>query len=294
MTGVSESGFAVTGKTTFICDYSPPRSGILADAPSTLTGADFLLVNRNPGHSVRADSAMLAAALKERTGMEVIFALLTRDMNRLALQSYLLGAQMLGLENLVVAQGDPFPESDATRVSAVNDYQPTRLIADIAEMNQGRDFRGRPLLAATGFCVGATLDPSADLYRQVVLVERKIRAGAQFLISQPIFDARIATRFEDAYTERIGGACPTPIYWGLQMLEKGSVSFGTVPGKTQRELEAGRSGLEIALEVLENLEAISCRNIYLVPSILKGGERGYVGAQQFMEAVRERENRGLA
>ena len=116
MTRVSVSGSEVTGKPAFICDFSPPRSGNYQDIPTSIPDADFLLVNRNPGRAVRADSAMLAAELQRRTGKNVIFALLTRDMNRLAAQSYLLGAQLLGLENVVVAQGilSPPPTQDGS------------------------------------------------------------------------------------------------------------------------------------------------------------------------------------
>ena len=286
MTKVSESGFEVTGKATFICDYSPPRSGNPLDIDGPVPDADFLLVNRNPGRAVRADSAMLAAALKERTGQEVVFALLTRDMNRLALQSYLLGAQLLGLENLVVAQGDPFSPTDAEQVAAVSDYRPTELIAAIAEMNQGRDFRGRRLDSPTDFCVGATVDLGRDLQRQARLAGRKVNAGAGFLVTQPIFAPDDAARFHEAYQQENGESCPTPIYWGLQMLEEGGISFGEVPPQTRRELEAGRSGVKLTLELYRRLRQASVNNIYLLPPILPGGERNYEAAQEFLERAR--------
>ena len=69
--------------------------------------ADFIAVAYNPGRAVRANSAMLAAAVQGRMGIDATFTLATRDMNQLALQSQLLGAQMLGLENVIVVQGDP-------------------------------------------------------------------------------------------------------------------------------------------------------------------------------------------
>lgn len=289
MARVSESVFEVTGKTSIICDFSPPRSGLPSYTLSSSLDVDFLLINRNPGRSVRTDSAMLAAALKQQTGQETIFALLTRDMNRLALQSYLLGAQMLGLENTVVAGGDPFTGRDAQQVRTVADYRPTELIAAIADMNLGRDFRGRTLEAPSGFCVGATLDPGGELARQVELVEKKISAGAEFLVTQSIFHPGEAAAFEAAYLKKTGHACPVPIYWGLQMLEAGSVSFGAVPPELRRQLEAGRSGVEIALEVFDSLAGHDCRNIYLLPAILRGGERGYNSAQRFLSEVRKRD-----
>ena len=286
MTKVSDAGFEVTGRTTFICDYSPPRSGDPGNVDTPPAGADFLLVNRNPGRAVRTDSAMLAADIRQRTGHEPIFALLTRDMNRLAIQSYLLGAQLLGLENVVVAQGDPFTGAPPGKLSSVHDYRPTELIAAIQQLNQGMDFRGRQLEAPTNFCVGATLDPTGDLDRQVSLVHQKIEAGAGFLVSQPIFDPAEAVRFEERYAATAVRPGLAPVYWGLQLLERGSISMGPVPGKILDELEGGRSGVEIALELYQAFLQASLRNIYLLPSIKPGGRRDYETARQFLAEAR--------
>ena len=285
MTRVTATGFEVTGKSAFICDFSPPRSGNFLDLPAAIPDADFLLINRNPGRAVRADSAMLAAALQQRTGRNVIYALLTRDMNRLAIQSGLLGAQMLGLDNVVVAQGDPFSASDARRVAAVSDYRPTELISHISQMNQGLDFRGRTLDSPTDFSIGATVDPGQDPGRQAALAYRKIAAGASFLITQPVYDVRTAARFMDAYHEQAGTPCPVPIYWGLQMVEAGSVAFGSAPVRLQDELSAGRSGVDLALEVYSRFQEAFLRNVYLLPSIRRGGDRGYEAAQEFLAAA---------
>ena len=289
MVKVSESGFEVPGRTTVICDYSPPRSGVPAQLQPPPPNADFLLVNSNPGRSVRADSAMLAAALKRQTGQEVIFALLTRDMNRLALQSHLLGAQMLGLENVVAAQGDPFQEGAQAPVKAVHDYRPTELLAAIGELNRGRDFRGRPLDAPTDFCAGATVDLGRPTGREVDLAARKVRAGAEFLITQPSYRPGDAVAFQEALAEAIGDLAMPPVYWGLQMLELGGVSFGSVPANVQRELAGGRSGVAIALELLEQFRQSSLRNIYLLPPIRRGGERDYGAAREFLAAARAAE-----
>ncbi|MDE2779867.1 MAG: methylenetetrahydrofolate reductase [Chloroflexota bacterium] len=286
MTKVSDAGFEVTGRTTFICDYSPPRSGNPCQIDTPPSEADFLLVNRNPGRAARTDSAMLAAHLRQRTGQEVIFALLTRDMNRLAIQSYLLGAQLLGLENVVIAQGDPFTTVDADSVSAVREYRPTELIEAIAAMNRGTDFRSRSLDSPSSFCVGATLDPSADLLRQVALASRKVSAGAGFLVTQPIFDPKIAFDFQAQLARLQGDAAKAPVYWGLQLLESGSISMGAVPESIRYDLEAGRPGVDIALELYEGFRNASIHNIYLLPSIRRGGIRDYSGAQEFMAAAR--------
>ncbi len=157
MVKVTEGCFEATGRTSFICDFSPPRSGDPGVVEQAQIDADFISVAYNPGRAVRSNSAMLAAAI-QRSGKDTVFTLATRDMNKLAVQSQLLGAQMLGLENVVVVQGDPFNERDHSRVASVNDYQPTGLIAAIAQMNQGQDFKESQLRAATDFCIGASVD----------------------------------------------------------------------------------------------------------------------------------------
>lgn len=286
MIRVTAAGFEVSGKPTFICDFSPPRSGNPRDIPAAIPDADFLLVNRNPGRAVRTDSAMLGAALQLQTGKAVIFALLTRDMNRLAVQSCLLGAQLLGLENVVVAQGDPFSPSESQWVSVVNDYRPVELISHISRMNQGTDFRGRKLDSPTAFCIGATVDPGQDPARQAALAFRKVKSGASFLITQPVYDPVAANRFLNAYAQHAGGPCPVPVYWGLQMLEREGVAFGSVPPRMREEVSAGRSGVDLALEVYSLFLESSMGNVYLLPSIRRGGNRGYEAAQEFLVAAR--------
>ena len=287
MAKITESRFEATGRPAFICDFSPPRSGRLDQLPQPAPDADFLLVAYNPGRAVRVNSAMLAAHLRQQTGQESAFALATRDMNRLAIQSQLLGAQLLGLENVVVAQGDPFSERDLARVKDVSDYKPTELIAAIAAMNQGQDFRGSQLLAPADFCIGATADLGRGFKWEARLTRRKIEAGAHFLITQPIFDPLDAGRFRDTYFDIVGAPLPLPIFFGLPMLERDSIAFRSVPPAILAELDAGRSGVEIAVELYARFRENGIHNIYLIPPIRRGGARNYAAAQEFLTAARK-------
>ena len=100
MAKITEQCHEATGYTAFICDFSPPRSGDPSVLQQASIDADFISVAYNPGRAVRVNSAMLAAAIKQHVAKDVVFTLATRDMNKLALQSQMLGAQLLGLENL--------------------------------------------------------------------------------------------------------------------------------------------------------------------------------------------------
>src|SRR5438552_18520442 len=106
-------------------------------------------------------------------------------MNRIAVESRLLGAQVLGLQNLVVVQGDPIIERD--HATPVADYKATDLIEAIARLNQGIDHRNLKLRSATDFCVGASVDLGQGIKAQASLTARKVAAGAQFFITQPVF-----------------------------------------------------------------------------------------------------------
>ena len=282
---VVDSCYESTGRPGFICDFSPPRSGSISEARRADIPADFISVAYNPGRAVRANSAMLAAAIRRETGKDTIFTLATRDMNRLAIQSLLLGAQMLGLENVAVVQGDPFSERDLSLTQPVNDYRPTELIAGIRRMNEGADFRGSSLRDPTAFCIGATFDLGRGIDAEASLAARKVAAGADFLISQPIFDPADARSFRDSYERQSGAPLSVPVFYGLQILEPGGVLFSSVPDGVRRELDEGRSGVEIAVELYRQFWDTGLRDVYLMPPIRRGGARDYGAAREFLGQV---------
>src|SRR5215831_591659 len=135
---------------------------------------------------------------------------------------------MLGLENLVVLAGDAFSERDRSQATAVADFRPTELIASIAAMNMGTDYKGSRLRCPTDFCIGASIDLTCGVAREARLAHRKAQAGAHFFLAQPIF-------------------------WGVQVLEKNGVIFSSVPPEVRRELEAGQPGTDIALALLRQV-----------------------------------------
>ena len=283
MTKVVEHSSATTGRPAFICDYSPPRSGLPAEAPAPPERADFVSAAYNPGRAVRVNPVAMAAVLRDRYRAEPIFTLATRDMNRLALESLLLGAQALGLENVIVVAGDPFGPQESAK--AVSDYRATELIAAIANLNAGLDYRGRSLRAATDFCIGATVDLERGIEREARLAARKVDAGAGFLITQPVYDPADVARFTDAYAGVVGEPPNLPVFYGVGLMEPGGVSFANVPGWVNNNLDAGRSGVDIALEVWEGLRAAGVSDCYVVPPIRRSGARDYGAAQEFLERV---------
>ena len=281
MTRVTEHCSAITGRAAFICDYSPPRSGRSEDIPVPPDNADFVSVAYNPGRAVRVNSVAMAAALRHRRGADPIFTLATRDMNRLALESLLLGAQALGLENVIVVAGDPFGPRDVAM--PVNDYRATELIAAIANLNQGIDHRERPLRGATDFCIGATVDLGRGIEREARLAVRKVDAGAHFLITQPVFDPDDMERFADACARASGEELTVPVFYGVGLMELDGVSFASVPQWVTDDLANGRSGVDIALEVWSALRPAGVGDCYVVPPIRRSGARNYAAAREFIQ-----------
>ena len=276
-------------KPVVICDFSPPRGS----DPALLSGAqsvspDFISVAYSPGKAVRVDPVVAAHAIKQQTGRDAIFTLATRDMNRLATQNHLLGAALLGLENVIVVGGDVFTERDMAVVKDVRDFRPTELVASIKSLNEGVDYRGLKLRAPTDFCVGATIDLGRGIEREARLTHAKISAGADFLITQPIYDVSQVERLRDAYQAAAGGPLPAPVFWGLQVLDAKGLVFGDVPPRIVEELEGGREGVDIAAGLLEDFLAAGMTNIYLVPPIFRGGLRDYEAAQRVIDALEGR------
>ena len=284
---VTEKCSAQGDRTLFICDFSPPRAadpGSLEQAKGI--DADFICVAYNPGKAVRVDSAMLAYSIRHHTGKDVLFNLASRDMNKLALQSHLLGAQMLGLKNVVVLKGDVFTTKDQAQVRDVSDYTATGLMKAMDAMNLGQDFRGGNLRAPTDFCIGASIDLGRGIEREAALTHRKVSAGAHFFLTQPVFSAQEVASFLEAYRAISRQDLSQPVFWGLQVLVQGGVIFSGVPEGVRRDLDRGRQGTDIAMELLDRFLDSGIRRIYLVPPIMKGGARDYQAAQVVLEGAR--------
>lgn len=271
------------GRRLIACDVSPPRGHVIDQiAAINAIPADFYCVAYAPGRAVRLDSMVMAALLRQQTGRDAIFNLSTRDMNQLALQTHLLGARALGLENVVVVRGDDFGPRDRGRVRAVHDVSSTGLLAAIARMNGGLDFRDAALQAPAGLCAGASVDPARDLDAEVRLAARKVHAGAQFLVTQPVYSPEETERFRERYQALNGEPLEIPVLWGFAVLARDSLTFGEIPSTWRRDLDAGRPGTDLAAEQLERFAAAGLTALYLLPPILRGGVRDYLAAAEVL------------
>ncbi len=107
--------------------------------------------------------------------------------------------------------------------------------------------------------------------------------GAHFFLTQPVFSAEEVTAFLDAYQSVSGTELAQPVFFGLQVFRQGGIIFSNIPEEIRQDLDKGRDGTDIALEVLEQLQAFGLKRIYLIPPIIKGGARDYEAAQQVLK-----------
>ena len=286
MTKIVDSAFEKPGLPCFICDYSPPRSGVLNRENHPNIEAHFLSIAHSPGQSVRASSSMVASKVKSLINQDVVFTIATRDKNHMALQSELLGAQLLGLENVIVVRGDPAKHENSTVVNRTGPLPTTQVISGISNMNRGRDYKGIALDVPSDFCIGATIDLGRRFSSECNLVLRKIESGAHFFITQPVFDVTKALKLLENIENQIITRNHTPIFFGLQILEPDSISFSKVPTTLLDQLQKGKSHLELAVELYETFREAGINNVYLVPPIKKGGTRNYQAAIEVLAKLK--------
>ncbi len=176
------------------CEINPPRSANVTQVLSQverLQEAGFNVINipDGPRASARIQPIVLAHIIQRETGMDTILHYACRDRNILGIQSDLLGAAALGLHNLLAVTGDPPKLGDYPMATAVFDVDSIGLLRIADHLNHSRDLAGNPISAPTAFFLGAGFNPGAlDLAREIDRLHQKIAAGAEFLMTQPVFD----------------------------------------------------------------------------------------------------------
>jgi|YNPNPStandDraft_1061719.scaffolds.fasta_scaffold05210_3 methylenetetrahydrofolate reductase (NADPH) len=147
-------------------------------------------------------SSLAAARLVKEAGGEPLLHLSCRDRNRLALESDLLGAAALGVENLLLVSGDYVTLGDHPQAKPVYDADSVQLLQIAQGLRAGQDSTGQPLSGNPAFYLGAVVIPEADpLAPQLLKMEKKIAAGAQFLVTAPVFHLERLRSFREHLTD---------------------------------------------------------------------------------------------
>ncbi len=154
-------------------------------------------VNENPASVMRLNSLSLSHMFVQE-GIEPIFHITTRERNRLALQSELLGAYVLGIRNVMVMTGDHQSMGDHKEAKPVYDLDSVQLLRLCTEMMGGKDYNGHDLDGTPSFYLGAVVNPGSDLPDlQIMKMRKKALAGARFFFTQAVYDLTVLERFLD-------------------------------------------------------------------------------------------------
>jgi len=182
-------------------------------------GANFLNIADSPLARMRMSAWAAAYLVQKDVGLEAVLHFPTRGRNLLRIQGDLLAAHAMGIRNLFVAMGDPTRIGDYPEAMDSYDIVPTGLIELIKkQFNQGLDKAGLSIDQPTTFVVGCALSLTPkDIDAELRLLRKKVEHGADFALTQPVFDPEAALAFLEAY-ERAYGEPPPPILAGIKPL----------------------------------------------------------------------------
>ncbi|HEY3354789.1 MAG TPA: bifunctional homocysteine S-methyltransferase/methylenetetrahydrofolate reductase [Polyangia bacterium] len=159
-------------------------------------GVDVVNIPDGPRASARMSPMCLAQLFRQELGLETIVHYTCRDRNLLGMQADLLGAYALGQKNVLAITGDPPKLGDYPNLTAVYDVDAVGLVRIIADLNAGRDLAGSAMAAPTSYLIGVGANPGAvDFDREVARFAQKVEAGAEFVMTQPVYDPRLLERF---------------------------------------------------------------------------------------------------
>ncbi|TVR52667.1 MAG: bifunctional homocysteine S-methyltransferase/methylenetetrahydrofolate reductase [Gemmatimonadales bacterium] len=253
----------------------PPRgwnaAGLLAEAREVrMAGVDLVTLPDVPRGLSRMAALPAALLVTRETGMEVLAHYTCRDRNMLGMISDLLGAAASGLRNVLVVSGDLSPMGPYPDHTTIFDIDSIGLTNVLARLNRGRDPGGHAMDPPTRFVVGVVLNQgAADREREQNRFHWKVEAGAEFAVTQPIFDPTALVSFLDEAAERTPSVGDLPILaglWPLSSLRNAEFLANEVPGvslppaalERMREAEASggpegaaSEGVRIAVEALE-------------------------------------------
>lgn len=265
------------GKFVVTAEVAPPKGTDIAEVEEVaqlLKGrVDAANVTDQQSSVMRLGSMAVCHILKEK-GLEPIFQMTCRDRNRLALQSDLLSAWVLGIENVLALTGDLPELGDHPEAKPVFDLDSVLLLQVIQKLNEGYDMAGNELKGRPGFFSGAVVNPGADTEEayelQLLKMEKKIRAGAAFFQTQAIYDAATLKRFMVRAAKFnvpiLAGIIPLKSAGMARYMNK-NVPGVLVPDELIDRMAAAedkvQTGIEIAVDLIKQFRGL-CHGVHIM------------------------------
>jgi methionine synthase / methylenetetrahydrofolate reductase(NADPH) len=239
-------------------------------------GADAITMADNPKAVTRMSNVPLGYMAQQQYGVRPLLHIACRDRNLIGMQSHLMGLHALGIDHLLAITGDPVSNGDLPQAKSVFDLTSTEVIRMIKQLNEGIAFSGQPLKNKANFIVGGALPNFKHIERGVLRLEKKIEAGADYIMTQCVYDHGQIEKLAEC-TKHLD----VPIFVGIMPLANGrnaeflhnEMPGISVPDEIRKRMaglegEAGRrEGMEIAKELLDTTMK-HFKGIYLVTPFL--------------------------
>ncbi|HEX9896987.1 MAG TPA: methylenetetrahydrofolate reductase [Dehalococcoidales bacterium] len=255
-----------------------PLKGTEVDEMAEIAGVlkgkvDAVNVTDQQSSVMRLGSMVICHLLKD-WGLEPIFQLTCRDRNRIALQSDLLSAWVLGVENCVALTGDLPSSGDHPQAKPVYDLDSVQLLQVIRNLNEGHDMAGNELKGKPDFFAGAVVNPGADTEAayelQLMKLEKKIAAGARFFQTQAIFNpdtfARFMKRVEQYKIPVLAGVIPLKSAGMARFMNKNVAGINVPEPMISRMTKAEdktKAGIELCAELIKSLKGM-CQGVHIM------------------------------
>jgi len=279
-----------SGKFVVVAELQPPKGNRLAElfdqADRLKASVEVVMIPDLQNAIMRLGSLSVCTLLKAR-GTETIFTLSCSDRNRLALQSDLLNASALGLDNVLILQGDSPSIGDHYEAKPVFDLDVLGLLGAVKRLQEGYDLAGNELQGKPQFCVGSQIRlraTSQDMDLEVTEMEKQVGLGVDFFLTSSVYDAALFETF-------MKKAAPlrTPIIAAVTLLKsvgmaryvnkhvEGALIPETAIDKLMKAPDKREASIEIAEEMIHRLKPL-CQGIQIIP----------IGWEQLIPAVLER------
>ena len=279
------------GQFVVTAEVGPPKgidaSHVVEEAKEYLSGITAVNVTDNQSSVMRMGSLPACVMLKN-AGLTPILQLTCRDRNRIALQSELLGAAALGIDNILCLTGDHTKMGDHKGAKPVFDLDSVSLLHTVCQLENGVDLGGNPLVGpAPKFAKGAVVSPCSDsVDAQLAKMERKVMAGAEYFQTQAVFDSEKFISFMEKAKQfgkpvQLGVIIPKSA--GMAKFMNNNVAGVHVPqwmidelAADKEKAKAGITGVELAAKVIKECRPY-CQGLHImalgweakVPELLK-------------------------
>jgi methylenetetrahydrofolate reductase (NADPH) len=265
---------AKQGKFIITTEIGPPKGvdikEMLEIAELMRGRVDALNVTDQQSSVMRLGSLPVCRLLKE-SGLEPIFQMTCRDRNRIALQSDLLGAYTLGINNVLCLTGDSVSLGDHPQAKPVFDLDSVSLLGAARQLEAGKDLSGNDLEGTPEFCLGAVVSPESEpLEPQLIKMEKKVKAGAEFFQTQAVYDSKKLEEFMKAVAPM-----NVPVMVGIVLLRSAgmarfmnnSIAGIHVPDELIEEMEKAekraKTSVEIAARLINEMKGL-CQGVHIM------------------------------